>query len=380
MFSFYIYNKRNTIIFLSVLFLSFYSSCAFADSNDSAGVFTTVTDIFNVEIKSLYLKLEQGVKYVFTALCLISLVWNFGQILLRGGQFGEVFSSLVKTILTIGFFFWLIQDAPHLLFNSLSEFNNYASSATGSSGLRPSQMVSKGLDFANTLLKNQFEQLISPSGFSTVVDMLKGDFGGYFQYSVNFILIIVSYLVLSIIFLIIGFNMMMAQITFTFVSCIGFFLIALAGSPYTRDIAMSYLKAVLGAGVNYFGMIISATIGLKVFEKLFQMNSFVVGDEWTAMIGQNCTIIVSAYSIYLIVTKLPSLLSQLVSHASFGTGQASSALVGAVSALAIQGPAKAGLHALGQGATALKSSVASGVKNMAKNARNTFSNNGSSGM
>lgn len=309
---FLLYNNRKKItiffilILLFLLFMILTSQNANAEAIGTGKTFKTIADHVKVSCVSFGRAMQDGVRWLFSTLAIITLVWNFGQIALKGGEISGIFHALVRTILTVGFFWWLISNSNTLLFNCMSQFTNFAASVSGTAVLDPSEFVSSGLDIATEVFKNAF--LTKPDLFNIPETIL------------NLVVAILVSFFLYIIFIVTGFNMMMAMINFYFIAYLGYFLLGLAGSPYTRDMSLSYLKALLGAGIMYFGMIVSANLGGTLLNML--ITDVNLAEGILDNLGTYINLLVGAYAVYLLISKLPTMLAGLVSSANFGAGMA----------------------------------------------------------
>lgn len=309
----YINKRKIAIIFLLILlfllFMVLTSQNAMAENVATAKTFKTIADHVKVSCVSFGRAMQDGVRWLFSTLAIITLVWNFGQIALKGGDLSGIFHALVRTILTVGFFWWLISSSNTLLFNCMSQFTNFAASVSGTAVLDPSEFVSHGGEIAEKILNNVFDQDDGVPGFSISAG---------FIWLLNVLIGLLVFIFLYLIFIITGFNMMMAMINFYFIAYMGYFLLGLAGSPYTRDMSLSYLKALLGAGIMYFGMIVSANLGETLLNMLITDVTLAKGIQDN--VATYINLLVGAYAVYLLISKLPTMLAGLVSSANFGAG------------------------------------------------------------
>lgn len=388
------------IFFIALAILFCFSETVYAGDYDTGQTFNTIADNFQNIFLTFALKMSEGVQWLFSCLAVITLVWNFGQIALRGGQITEIFFSLIKTTLTVGFFWWLISDATTYIYGAIREFNNFAGFLTGSGELNPSEFISRGFQLTNKLFTNlnnlmqQCMENFSSAGFSEIASALVAVLGMLLFYIVGMFV----WLLVNLMFIFTGFNMMMAMITFYFVAYFGFVLLGLAGSPYTRDMSMSYLKGLIGYGLTYYGMLICGQAGVKILDLLFNdsLRNFVVDTEASEPINVFLDILpvlfnmfVGSYAVYMLISKLPPMLGQLVSGAHFGGQIDAGAAAGSVTGSVVKGASGAlgigaglatggvsgVLSAVAQGKGSLSSIGANMIQNMLKKkAKNSASN------
>lgn len=91
----------------------------------------TLLNQFVTQLKVYEKKFSDGAKNLFLALAIIGMVWSFSQLALKGAEFSNISFEVIRVMLVIGFFWWLIMYAPTYLFSLFDKFGNWCSGGTG---------------------------------------------------------------------------------------------------------------------------------------------------------------------------------------------------------------------------------------------------------
>ena len=105
------------------------------------------------------------------------------------------------------------------------------------------------------------------------------------------------------------------NIEFVFMAYVGIFILGMAGSSWTRDTAISYLRKLLGIALSYFGLLMICNIGFMVLQSSAS-SLFTIFEDPESHIGNRLEAQVVMLIIFLLLAKLvnaiPNTLSSLV--------------------------------------------------------------------
>lgn len=258
----------------------------------------TLLNQFVTQLKVYEKKFSDGAKNLFLALAIIGMVWSFSQLALKGAEFSNISFEVIRVMLVIGFFWWLIMYAPTYLFSLFDKFGNWCSGGTGAGISSSTSLLIKGFDIASKLWGDgDYVSLFNPLTLLT--------------WLINVIFAI--FILLTIVF--ISINMLIMNIEFVFMAYVGIFILGMAGSSWTRDTAISYLRKLLGIALSYFGLLMICNIGFMVLQSSAS-SLFTIFEDPESHIGNRLEAQVVMLIIFLLLAKLvnaiPNTLSSLV--------------------------------------------------------------------
>lgn len=218
------------------------------------------------------------------------MVWTFGMMALRKADLGEFFAELVKFTIFTGFFWWLLTNGPSFAKSIMDGLRQVGSNATGLTGtLSPSGVVDVGFAI--------FDKVIDQSSVWSPVNSAVG--------------IIIAAIILIILALV-GANMLLLLVSGWVLAYAGVFFLGFGGSRWTSDMAISYYKTVLGVAAQLLVMVLIVGIGKTFLDDYYgRMSAGITIKELAVML------IVSVI-LLLLVNKLPSLVSGIITGASLG--------------------------------------------------------------
>ena len=85
---------------------------AIATQRVSDGILDTVLERFQTESRMWVSHIKVYARNLFFALVIISMVWNFGQMVFRYANIAEFFSELIRFLVFTGLFLWFLENAP----------------------------------------------------------------------------------------------------------------------------------------------------------------------------------------------------------------------------------------------------------------------------
>lgn len=202
---------------------------------------------FQAAIAGIYGAILPIAQNLFIFLAAIHITWALIWWVIEKDDPVPLFVSLLKNLMRIAFFWFILLNANALSQTVLTSFRlagQAAASAAGASvaSLDPAAMVSTGANLADQLLSN-----INIAG---ILGTIAGAFLGG-----------VLALVMFIAFLLIAAQMAIALVEAFIVLGAGVLLLGFLGSPWTAGFGMTYFSALVGSGVKLFLIYIIAGIG-----------------------------------------------------------------------------------------------------------------------
>ena len=261
----------------------------------------TLVNEYTKKIKLYEKKFSDGAKNLFLALAIIGMVWSFGQLALKGSEFSNIGFEVVRVMLVVGFFWWLIMYAPTYLFTLFSKFGNWASIGNASAGVgiaSTTDLFPKAFDLCNKFWDPSY---------------LKGR-GVEVWIAFVFNIIFALFILITVMFIFV--NMVIMNVEFVFMCYVGIFILGLSGASWTRDIAITYLRKLLGISLSYFGLLMICNIGFLLLDSETTKIIFNVLKNPEANIVNIFESEAILFLLILVLAKLvnavPNLLSQLV--------------------------------------------------------------------
>jgi len=329
------------LTFLSVVF--FFSINAYAGQLDSSGLLDTLLDNYQQVASTWTTVIGNYANWLFWGLALISMVWTFGLIAMKGGGLQDLLAEIIRFFTVTGFFYYLLNHGPAISKAIIDSMRELAANALGTSaGISPSSIV----DMA-------FLILTKISSAASIWSPM-----------ISTIMISVAIIVLVVMSLI-AINMLIMLVSAWVLCYAGIILLGFGGSKWTSDITINYLRIVLSIGIQLFTMTLIIGIGQSFIDQYFSL----IRDDVPDL---NSLIVLLLASIILLVltNKLPLLLSGVVGGASLqGIGGFGAGMITGAAATAFSGAGAMAMGASAQvsgGASALKAAFESAQAAMAE--------------
>ena len=315
-------------------------------------------------------RIKQAAKTMFWILATISMVFTFAFMIARGNVgLGDFFGEFLRFIVTVGFFFWLLNNGSEIAKAIIKSFGQLGmeASSTYQADLSPSNLVSFALELIGRACSTFGEQDIATS----VVALLLS-------------------IVIAVLFGIIAAMMVQLLCTAWVLVYAGTVVLGFGGGRWTQDIAINYFKTVLGLAIQTFTFCLLVGIGQQQVENLIansqQVKTVLVKGyvydsnvSTTAMtITEGCVILLFTVILFMLVKTVPNMVAGIISGSSTGgvsLGGGGSAVAGAA-ALA-SGGAMVAAQVAG-GALALNSAYKQSSESM-KAGEGAFANMASGG-
>ncbi|WP_247179112.1 P-type conjugative transfer protein TrbL, partial [Escherichia coli] len=329
------------LIFLSPMLL--FSLNAYANQINSSGLLDNLLDKYQQVASTWTTVLGDYANWLFWGLVLISMVWTFGMIAMKGGGFQDLLAEVVRFFAINGFFFFILKNGPVISKSIIDSLRELAGNALGTgNGISPSSIV----DMA-------FVILTKVSSAASIWSPM-----------ISTIMITVAIIVLVVMSLI-AVNMLIMLVSAWVMCYAGIILLGFGGSKLTSDITVNYLRTVLSVGIQLFVMTLIIGIGQSFIDQYFS----VIKDDVPDL---NSLIVLLLASIVLLVltNRLPQLLSGIVGGASLhGMGGFGAGMIAGAATTAISSAGSIALSATAQasgGASALKAAFESAQAAMAE--------------
>lgn len=320
-----------------------FSLNAYANQINSSGLLDNLLDKYQQVASTWTTVLGDYANWLFWGLVLISMVWTFGMIAMKGGGFQDLLAEVVRFFAINGFFFFILKNGPAISKSIIDSLRELAGNALGTgNGISPSSIV----DMA-------FVILTKVSSAASIWSPM-----------ISTIMITVAIIVLVVMSLI-AVNMLIMLVSAWVMCYAGIILLGFGGSKLTSDITVNYLRTVLSVGIQLFVMTLIIGIGQSFIDQYFS----VIKDDVPDL---NSLIVLLLASIVLLVltNRLPQLLSGIVGGASLhGMGGFGAGMIAGAATTAISSAGSIALSATAQasgGASALKAAFESAQAAMAE--------------
>jgi len=210
-------------------------------------VANTLVGQFNAAVAGIYGAILPIAQNLFIFLAAISVTWALVWWILEKDDPVPIFVALLRTLMRISFFWFVLINAQALaraVLNSFVAAGQAAATAAGASmpQLSPVGILQAGSDLAETLVQN------------LNVQGLLGSLAGGFLAPILGILLFIA-------FLIIAAQMVIALVEGFIVMSGGVLLLGFLGSPWTARFGLSYFSALVGSGVKLFMIYIIVALG-----------------------------------------------------------------------------------------------------------------------
>lgn len=210
----------------------------------SSGSIDNVVNQFTSSANGWYATLLGFAQGLFGLLATIQLAWAAIKWVLEGDDIKALMASLVKQIIAIGFFFWVLTTAGTWVPAILSSFTQAGQAAGGSTALTPSAIIDEGLYVAALI-----PERIGDADF----------------YMIPIIAIVAGLAALVVLggFVIAACQLAVTQIISSVVLAGGVLLLGFGGSSFTRDFVQKYFSYAISTGVRLLVLYLVLGIALQ---------------------------------------------------------------------------------------------------------------------
>jgi len=310
-----------------------------ADSAPDIGFFDTILQRFSQAAKGWRTIILEAANRLFWTLAVISMVWTFGLMALRKADIGEFFAEMLRFIMFVGFYWWLLQNGPNFADSLVKSLSKLGSQAGGlpvyndKFGLSPSEIVQLGFDIFAKIVDNM-SMWPSKIAFS-IAGVVMG-------------------LGILMVLVVIAINMLLLTVSAWVLAYAGIFFLGFGGARWTSDMAINYFKTVLGMAVQILAMLLLLSVGKTFLDQYYAaMSADINGTNLKAM----AALLVCCVVLMELVAKIPPVLAGIITGSSIGGGGIGNTMGIATLAGAAAMAASAGASVLSGGASAVASGV-----------------------
>lgn len=306
-------------VLLCMFLLSIFANVAFAVGvAQPDSLIDKTVNAYEEEFRHYTNIVHQAAMGLFVGLFLCQFVWSIIQLFLQESlTFAAVVTTIIRQVMTGGFFWWL-------LFNR-SILETIVASFKGLSGL--------DLELASLVKISVNTCTIIISATSLATGVLEGLY-------IGLVGIVTAVIVAFALATATGY-LAIALLENYIVGSLGLILLGFGGSEYTRNYALSYIKTLVHIGFKLFLVSVILVIGIGIFhniklEMISALGSGVNVDNISLL--QSCTNLITVAFFFIAIIKIiPQISDTLISGVSMGIGQGGAAIrsgVGGAAALA----------------------------------------------
>lgn len=318
--------SKQLAVLLTALALFCLADSAFAQSADlqnPGASFDGLMQLVQQQAGQWGPRLQGYATSLFWGLAVIQFTYAFFALVFKGADLGEILGELVRQILTIGFWFTFLKFSTDWMGRIVDSFRKAAGAAIGGdSALEPADMFGLAVQFANSLIKSG--SLMNPTLYG---------------------LICISAIIVLLCFAFIAILMALAIFESYIVINAGVLMMGFAGSSWTRDVTMQFVKYGVSVGAKLF--VLTLLAGLIVTS----------AEAWSkAMVNDSASILTLAglaFACAYFCKTIPDLIQGVVAGVSPGGGGAVGGMAAAGVAAAMAAAAVAKTVATGGAAAPL---------------------------
>ncbi|WNY20315.1 P-type conjugative transfer protein TrbL [Xylella fastidiosa] len=252
---------------------------------DSVGLLDNILQRFQQVTNTWSGEIVRYASLLFWSLSLLSMTWTYGMMVLRKADIQEFLAETIRFFAIMGFFWWLLINAPAMSTAIINSLRQIASNATGlGNTLSPSGIVDIGFDITS--------KVIDDSSIWSPVNSAVG---------------IIASTVILIVLALIAVNMLLLLVSGWLLSYGAVFLLGFGGGRWTSDIAISYYKTVIGLGMQLFAMILIIGIGRSFIDQYY---AAVMANAIT--IKALLVMLVASIVLLSLVNKIPPMFASIV--------------------------------------------------------------------
>lgn len=272
------------------LFIGFFLQCNISYALEPSETTTDLLQYFRDNMAAWEPALRGTAERLFWLLAGIEFTWSAIRLALKGMDFNEILAELFKTVLRLGFFWFLLLHSTDLANALIQSFKMAAINASSTPPPDIAQIFSIGLNIGSKLLNWNFATSIA-----------------------NLIVACLSALAIIICMGLMAANMIEAIIESYFVISAGVILMGFGGSSWTSEYAKKLLVYAFSVGVKLF--VLQLVIGLAQTVLLDLASRF---DP--SSIQDTLVMVGAALILWLLSLNIPNKLQALINGTSFGQG------------------------------------------------------------
>lgn len=297
-----IHGRFRWLLFIVGLFAFFSVSVEYAH----AQVLDNITEGYRTASAGWFAPMDQIARSLFWKLAAIEFAWSAIVWALQQENMQSFTSVVVKKIMGIGFFFFILSNASYWIPAIVNSLKQSGQRASGTTELTPSAVFDTGIDIANVVLTGLHDKSLF-SDFMTVV------VGG------------LSALMIVIAFLIITGQLIIALIESYIVISAGVLFLGFGGSRWTTDFTQKYISYAFATGVKLLMLYLIIGVGMT------QANTW-AGLLSTTDFTNILTVLGGSLLLAFLAFQIPNMAAGMLSGAPSLTAGAAAGTMGAVAA------------------------------------------------
>jgi len=289
-------------LYIVGLYVFFSMSVQFAH----AQVFDQITDGYKSASAGWFAPMDQIARSLFWKLAAIEFAWSAIVWALQQENMQSFTSVVVKKIMGIGFFFFILSNASYWIPAIVNSLKKSGQMASGTNELTPSEVFDTGIDIANVVLTGLHDKSLFTDFMTVVV-------GG------------LAALLVVIAFLIITGQLIIALIESYIVISAGVLFLGFGGSRWTTDFTQKYISYAFATGIKLLMLYLIIGVGMQ------QANT------WAALLADNTftnilTVMGGAMLLAFLAFQIPNMAAGMLSGAPSMTAGAAAGTMGAIAA------------------------------------------------
>lgn len=272
-----------------------------ADPNYLIGNSKVVEDINNV-LNKFGDTMLKAARSLFFGLSVLSLGYGlYRSILIGESNLGTIAAHLTKWIIYVGLFMWIMSSMDHVFFIPKVIVNSFAKlgSSLSSVDIQPDSLLETGIGFYALFVQRCSEVL----GWT--------DVGPWLTIGIMGLLMLFSFYILSGI-------MVVTLIEIHIVICTGAVLLGFAGFDHTRDVAFSYIKYAISAGMKILTVMVVYGVAIELTKGWPDQIEGLA--DWKKLLSFASTALGTSFSLLIAAKMVPSMAQSMVNGAISGFG------------------------------------------------------------
>lgn len=304
------------------------ASQAFAAPTD---IFDQVSLGYKSAAATWYRPLHGFAKRLFALLAVIEIAWAATLYLLEKNDYQSFVSAIAKKIMGIGFFLALLTYADTWIPSIINSFAMAGQHASGSGGLSPSNIITRGLDCAWKIFDS-----VSFLGLDIAEAV-----------GVGLVCLILA-CIIALVFAVVACQLLVALVESYIAISAGVLFLGFGGSRWTTDFVQKYIGYSMACGVKLLVMYLLIGAGMQLSSGWADMLNAAAGNN--AILHSSLSVLIGAMLLAFLAYQIPSMAASLLAGSPSLTAGGAGAVVGGMVAGGIAGAATgaAGLSKLAQ--------------------------------
>ena len=234
-------------------------------------------------------RFREAGEFLFWSLVIISMVYHFGMMALKRSDFGDFYVEIFKFILSVGFFYFLLDNGPDIAKSIFDSFYDLAMSVNP--GVKPSDFMDSAFKMLSSSMtaSGEAQSQVKTMGVGAVT----------MAQLCAFTIFLVTLSLMG--------NLLLLSATTMCLIYSGVLLLGFGGCRWTSDMAINYLKTVLQATVQLMVFLMVLGIGQGVLNSVVKTVQSEVVTPAEMSIYAAMLIVV-----HIITTNLPKIVSGIV--------------------------------------------------------------------